>query len=461
MLDFTTALKEIEAKYKISEIKVNEILLWPYLRYVVGNILRVKILNKASTEIKKKKFNSKLKKIYNLKYGILNIFKPCDAIFFSTSKERKFVGNFSISKNINEIYKRYDKPLLVEHAFEDEHFDIKSVSEKNIVSLSLIEILSSMIIKFNLLKYKLTGQDVINSINNRYGINIDLKKISLEFLSRYYLFKLFFKIKKPKILFITVWYGYGPVIKAAKDQGIKTVEIQHGSFNKSHYSYNMEQIIDSSHYPDYILTYSKKYEKFFNNKELILNNIFKPLAVGSFLENIKNNPPLKKDKFKEFKYIVSMSATTNESYLEYDFLRKLSNIFDNVLFIYLPRRNNDFKGAKNLFIAKKLTASDYLPISDLHITGRSSCMYEAAFFEKKTLIYTPFIELQSQIENLKMELNKYPSLYRFIEGDEDFGFILREELKNTFINLDELRSQNLYETDYNKNIKNFIKMISK
>ena len=54
MLDFTTALKEIEAKYKISEIKVNEILLWPYLRYVVGNILRVKILNKDSTEIKKK-----------------------------------------------------------------------------------------------------------------------------------------------------------------------------------------------------------------------------------------------------------------------------------------------------------------------------------------------------------------------------------------------------------------------
>ena len=154
-----------------------------------------------------------------------------------------------------------------------------------------------------------------------------------------------------------------------------------------------------------------------------------------------------------------MSASINNSKLEYDLLEKLSESLKNILFIYLPRRNNNFMNKKNLLITEKLKASDYLPISDLHITGRSSCMFEAAFFEKKTLIYNFFIEFENQLESLKKNLSNYPSLYRFVDKKDDLISIIKEELKNKEININEVKAQNLYLEGYNTNIDNFINKI--
>ena len=430
-------------------------------RYLIANSL---LKSYSNNEIKNYKTN-KLKNIFillrNSLYGFKNIFRTCDAIFFSTSKERIYDGDISISKNINEIYKNYKNPLLVEHAFDDMHFYKKKIFEKNLLSLTLLDLLSRILIKTKFLKYKLSGEDIISSINNKYNLKFDIAIHAERFISDYYVFKFFLKYKKPKILYITVWYGYGPIVKAAKDLGITTVEVQHGGIDKDHYSYNMNKIIDSSHYPEFILTYSKYFANFFNKHEIIANNIFKAKAIGSYLENMKRNPNISRDDFKDFKHVVSMSATTSNSKIEYDLLDKLSDELKDIMFIYIPRRKNDFKNKKNLKVTKKLTAVNYFSISDLHITVRSTTMYEAAFFGKKTLIYTPFIETKKFIDNLKNELNNYPSLYRFIEKDDNLVSILKKELQNKKINFKEIEKQGLYETGYHTNIRNFIKELDK
>lgn len=454
--DVKSQLNTIEANYKVSSIKVNNFFLWPHLRYFIGKLLTNTAVEK---ENKKKKIN-RIQRFKNCFYGIFNVFKSYDTIFFSTSKERIFQGKKSISKNINEIYKRYEKALLVEHAFDEMHFDIKTVSERNIVSLTLLEIIINVIKRTKLIKFKLSGSDVVDSINKKYDKNFDFLSNATNFIVSYHLFKYFLKFKRPKIIYITVWYGYGPIVKAAKDLGITTIEIQHGSFDENHYSYNMENIIDNSHYPEYILTYSKEYVNLLNKDVLKNNNIFKAKAIGSYLENIKKNPPLKKNKFKQFKYIVSMSATINESKKEYELLEKLSNKLKDVLFIYIPRRENNFQNKKNLFVVEKLNASNYLPISDLHITVRSTCMFEAAFFGKKTLIFTPFIETEKIIKTLEKKLKEYPTLYKFIYSDNDLDSMIRYELDNNIIDNKEVMNQNLYEQDYKKNVSDFINKIS-
>jgi len=453
--DVKFQLNEIESNYQVSSIKVNNFFLWPHLRYFIGKLLTSV---PADKENKQKKIN-RIKRFKNCFYGFFNIFKSYDTIFFSTSKERIFQGKKSISKNINEIYKRYEKALLVEHAFDEMHFDIKTVSESNIISLTLLEVITNVIKRTKLIKFKLSGSHIIHSINKKYDKDFDFLSNATNFIISYYLFKFFFKLKKPKIIYITVWYGYGPIVKAAKDLGITTIEIQHGSFDENHYSYNMENIIDNSHYPEYILTYSKEYVEFLNKSELKNNNIFKAKAIGSYLENIKKNPPIKKDKFKQFKFIVSMSATINESKKEYELLEKLSNKLKDVLFIYLPRRENNFQDKKNLLVVEKLNASNYLPISDLHITVRSTCMFEAAFFEKKTLIYTPFIETEKIIRTLENKLKGYPTLYKFIYSYNDLNSLIKYELDNSIIDNKELIKQNLYEPGYEKNISDFINKI--
>ena len=155
-----------------------------------------------------------------------------------------------------------------------------------------------------------------------------------------------------------------------------------------------------------------------------------------------------------------MSATINESKKEYELLEKLSNKLKNVLFIYIPRRENNFQNKKNLLVVEKLNASNYLPISDLHITVRSTCMFEAAFFEKKTLIYTPFIETEKIIQTLENKLREYHTLYKFIYSDNDLNSIIRYELNNNNIDNKEVIKQNLYEPGYKKNISDFINKIS-
>ena len=454
--DVNEILENFEKKLEVSRIKINNIFLWPHLRYLIANSLLKSSCNNRVKTYKTNKLKNLFILLKNSFYGFANLFRKCDAIFFSTSKERIYDGDISISKNINEIYKNYKNPLLVEHAFDEMHFNKKKIFEKNILSLTLLDLLSRILIKTKFLKYKLSGEDVILSINNEYNLKFDITVHAEKFISDYYIFKSFLKYKKPKVLYITVWYGYGPIVKAAKDLGITTIEVQHGGFDKDHYSYNMNKIIDSSHYPEFILTYSRYYANFFNRKELIANKIFKAKPLGSYLENKKKNFNFSRKNFEDFNYIVSMSATINNSKMEYDLLDNLSNELKDVLFIYLPRRENNFKKKRNLKVAKKFTAVNYLPISDLHITIRSTTIYEAAFFGKKTLIYTPFIETKKFIETLKNELNNYPSLYRFIEKDDDLVSIIKKELHTKKIDFSEINKQDLYETGYKKNIRNFV-----
>ena len=194
--DVKSQLNEIESNYQVSNIKVNNFFLWPYLRYFIGKLLTSV---PADKNIKKKKIN-RIKRFKNCFYGFFNIFKSYDIIFFSTSKERIFQGKKSISKNINEIYKRYEKALLVEHAFDEIHFDIKTVSESNIISLTLLEVITNVIKRTKLIKFKLSGSHIIHSINKKYDKDFDFLSNATNFIISYHLFKFFLKLKKPKII---------------------------------------------------------------------------------------------------------------------------------------------------------------------------------------------------------------------------------------------------------------------
>ena len=64
------------------------------------------------------------------------------------------------------------------------------------------------------------------------------------------------------------------------------------------------------------------------------------------------------------------------------------------------------------------------------------------------------------IDDLKKELTKYPTLYRFIEKDDNLTCIIKDELENGRIDFREIKDQNLYKKSYTKNIQKFIQTIS-
>ena len=67
--------------------------------------------------------------------------------------------------------------------------------------------------------------------------------------------------------------------------------------------------------------------------------------------------------------------------------------------------------------------------------------------------------MESEKKELKYQLEQFKTLFRFVEKNEDFCHVIQNELKNNIVDINELKSLNLYESDYNKNIINFVKNI--
>jgi hypothetical protein len=59
------------------------------------------------------------------------------------------------------------------------------------------------------------------------------------FFAYYFVWKLFFKLLKPKKVMFLVWYGKEPIIAACKELGIEAIELQHGIMYPSHPWYNI------------------------------------------------------------------------------------------------------------------------------------------------------------------------------------------------------------------------------
>lgn len=104
-------------------------------------------------------------------------------------------------------------------------------------------------------QHKALVRSVSERLSREIGAAIDLEPLLapavLKFQVNYRLYKALFKRLKPKRLVVVVGYAYGDAIRAAKDLGIETVEIQHGTFSRYHLGYSypgVERSLD--YFPD-------------------------------------------------------------------------------------------------------------------------------------------------------------------------------------------------------------------
>lgn len=114
--------------------------------------------------------------------------------------------------------------------------------------------------------FSVSQQALIRSVSERLsaeiGAAVDLEPLLapavLKFQVNYRLYKALFRRVKPKQLVVVVGYAYGDAIRAAKDLGIETVEIQHGTFSRYHLGYSypgVEQVLD--YFPDRFMAWGR------------------------------------------------------------------------------------------------------------------------------------------------------------------------------------------------------------
>lgn len=274
----------------------NDILIWPFIRYILYKTLlfRDNIISSSNESRKNYNFYDNLSYIKNT---IINCpykknLKKYDILMFCSGVANIKRGNnyFNrISDYFALLYK--DKTLLIENSVERKYRSPRCFS--NICYHDFIFLSAYIQSKF----IKINGKDVITienllkylkqRLSNKLKkSDLDVIKSSLFHISKrlsiyHYLYNKLFDKFNPKIIFLeNASYGARSyILKWAKERDILTAELQHGCISKNVPAYNYSDIILNSdvyrkYLPDYYLTYGKYWNELVNIpvKKVIIGN---------------------------------------------------------------------------------------------------------------------------------------------------------------------------------------------
>ena len=428
MIDF---IKEVETKYNVSSISVNDIQVWPFLRVSYysqyGRSYIFDVLNNNSNRTKI--IFSKLKRVRNVFYGFWNLFKKYDYIVFSDTLERRLVNGKYIDKIAESlIYELGEKRLLlIENPVNGLHFNRSEISIKNIISLDLFHILCHL----HLLPERLiiNNEAILKQINTKYQLEINYHMLISRFFRYARWFNLFYKIYKPKAIFINCYYSsiHQAAIYVAKKMGIKTIELQHGIINNKTPAYNVFTDLDKSFFPEYLLVFGDYVKNIFNEGNYFIKreNV---LSVGSsHIDYINNKYKLSKETIqiftnlrKKYKKIVAISSQwTIESKL-IGFLKKSASLSKDILYIFVPRDiNKNYPNVnlpENIIILKGLDVYQITKEANFHSTAYSTCALEAPAIGIPNILIN--INNQSKIYYSNLLTNR--DVTRFVDTEEEF-----------------------------------------
>lgn len=419
-------ITEIEKKYYKELNKIDN---WPYLRRIIGtasiNIDRnIKKLNKAELN------NFRLKQIINSLKGIKNIFKKYDIIIFGLTDNLRKVDEYYIDRFCHDIIIN-SKSLYVEQ--KDLNKSRKVLYTR--VSFFLFRIIASFS------SVKLKSNIFLKKINRQYNFQIDFDIQEAKFNALCKVFKLYFKIVKPKKIVVTC-YSFQAVVKAANDLNIDTLEFQHGVINNN-YAYDFKKINKNNFCPKKIIVFGKSDKQ----KVLDYNYADKVIIGGNFFQNyVKNNFNLNSTNECKTKICVTLQDPyVNELT---DIILSCASRNEHFDFILVPRNiiPKVSKNIKNVKFLNQYNLYEIMKMSDYHITSYSSSCFEAPSFGLQNF----FINLNG-LSNFYFKDFIEKNYYNEIFNDEDdLSFYLSKISKNKIKNKIILANEN-YFSSYNYN----------
>jgi len=463
-------LQEIEKKYPVDKIYLNNEQIWPFFRvkyYFSYRDYHSENLDTGS--IRKEPFFQKLKLSKNIFYGWKNWFKKYDYMAISTSSE-------SVTKIINgKYYNRLIDPIMDELKNDNilyiqiphrktphrKHYNIKKIHAKNIVSYYLIYFISYLFEILPICKYKLNGSEILNAIKKEYNIDIDDDKLIKFYLAEYRAFRFIFQHMKPKAIFIVCYYSYFGAIKAAKELGIKIIEVQHGRIDREHPSYNFSIKTSKNLFPDYLFAYGKKDVANFSNSYFIdQKNV---IPIGSYYIDYLKESFSPDIKFQNLinRYSISVGITLQNTVEKktIDFVKEAAILDSSILFILIPRQpvNRDFSKLDLPDNVLVITYKDFYELMmyvDYHSTVYSTCALEAPTFGVQNIMIN--------INNLSRKTFRASLIDRTTKYADT-----PEEYLNLIRSMDKLDKETVYYLNedvimpnYRKNLKNALLQIS-
>ncbi|MDD3591330.1 MAG: hypothetical protein PHO65_01665 [Sulfurovum sp.] len=196
--------------------------------------------------------------------------KKADVVVFSHSRAVKVDDEFI------DVYTKYFIDELRQSGtdiveLESAHLGVHPKKRKKFVRytdwIALFQKVYKLFLKVNIAGEKLEiFKKVEDEINSICHSNVDLvtyvPKSIKTYKATYKIYNKIFQKIKPKVLYTVVSYGQAPIIKAAKDNSIEVVELQHGTFSKYHLGYSFPNRNEPLEYfPDKFFVWNEFWKK--------------------------------------------------------------------------------------------------------------------------------------------------------------------------------------------------------
>ncbi|RZL50378.1 MAG: hypothetical protein EOP00_04715 [Pedobacter sp.] len=279
--------------------------IWPIIRHdIITNIINHNNNLVIPHSKSKPKFASLLKTIWVAIYKNPLIIKRNKIIFFNsgiTNIKQDTDGRYFNRVTDQFFSKIQEDAVLIEDTAMGE-LRLPRVHDKAYPHLALIAV--SKILGFFRKISETEIESIENMLNCIYKIlikeNIQFNEAALRnigfnnvlgYLKKRRAYELFFKLKKPKIIFLEdASYGNKSFISIpAKKQGILIIELQHGFINEDHIAYNlgpgvMNAEVIKQFYPDTFFAYGEFWKKSISipSKILSIGNPFLTAQVQQF-----------------------------------------------------------------------------------------------------------------------------------------------------------------------------------
>lgn len=275
---------QIEQKYDLYHLETEGVSAWMYYRFKFWNYRICKDLLSLSNAVQKK---NKIQCFWKQLTSVLNIIisgnvrRICkaDIIFYAHSRRIKINGYYECIYT-DCLLDRYPQSIVFEEPFQNQH--LTPVKAEHIYYTDLLQIKASLYSRIqrclkteryqSVYKQIQKGfEEPLREIGNAYQFAVSYDKIYMELTEivleiqvlREELGKIFEKIH-PRMIVEVVYYNKRCMLlnELAKEKGIPTVELQHGTMHAAHAAYQFaEGCRQISQFPDYVFMFSEYWKK--------------------------------------------------------------------------------------------------------------------------------------------------------------------------------------------------------
>lgn len=271
---------QIEQKYDMYHLETDGVPAWMYYRFKFWNYRICKELLSLSNTLQKKSkiwcFGMQLKSALKIILGG-NVRQICkaDIIFYAHSRRIKINGYYECIYT-DCLLDKYPQSIVFEEPFQNQH--LTPIKAEHIYYTDLLQIKAALYSRIQKClktgKYQRVYKQIqesfekpLREIENAYQFAVSYDKIYMELteivleiqILRGKLGKVFEKIH-PRLIVEVVYYNKRCMLlnELAREKGIPTVELQHGTMHTAHAAYQFADGCGKiTQFPDYVFVFSE------------------------------------------------------------------------------------------------------------------------------------------------------------------------------------------------------------